>query len=74
MEAGATPAVTINLTPPELEALNQLAALRGTSPAFVLREALLEKKFLADKRRAGHQIVIRDQDGKLTPIQWAYEY
>jgi hypothetical protein len=77
MEAGTTPSaqlVTVSLTPPEQEALNQLAALRGITPEVVLREALLEKKFLADHRRAGRQVVLRDPDGKLTPINWAYEY
>jgi predicted transcriptional regulator len=79
MEAGTAPSpqttsVTVNLTPQEQEALNQLAVLRGRSPELVLREGLLEKKFLADHRRAGRQVVLRDADGKLTPINWNYDY
>lgn len=79
MEASTTPSaqtlpVAVRLTPSEQEVLNQLAALRGTSPEQILREALSEKKFFADQRRAGRQVVLRDPDGKLTHINWSYEY
>jgi len=79
MEAGTTPSaqmgpITVSLTPQEQESLNQLAALRGVSPELVLREALTEKKFFADQRRAKRQIVLRDPDGKLIPINWSYDY
>jgi hypothetical protein len=74
-QAQATPStVTVTLTQAEQEALHELARLRGISPEVVLREALLEKKFLADNRRAGRQIVLREPDGKLIPINWSYEY
>ena len=76
MEAAAPPSevtpVTVHLTAQEHEVLRQLAAERGLPEEVVLREALLEKKFFADHRRAGEKVVLQDSDGKLTPINWAY--
>jgi hypothetical protein len=70
--SGPVTSITVNLTPTEFEALRQLAAERGSSNELVLREALLEKKFFADHRRAGQQVVLRHPDGKLSPVNWAY--
>jgi hypothetical protein len=77
MEAGVAPpseatTITVTLTPQEQAILQQLAAERNASPELVLREALLEKKFFADQRKAGEKVVLQHPDGKLSVINWAY--
>jgi Ribbon-helix-helix protein, copG family len=79
MEAGTAPPptgpLTIQLPPAEAEALRQLAAWRGMSRELVLREALLEKKFFADNRRAGREVVLRNPaNNQYAPVNWTYEY
>ena len=77
MEASTAPPsqtseVTVQLTAEEDQMLQALAHERQLPPEVVLREALAEKKFFADQRRSGKEVVLQDKDKKLIPVVWAY--
>lgn len=59
---------SFNLTESELEELRDVAAARGITVTQVLREALADRRFLADQRAENNKILVESPDGEISRV------
>jgi predicted DNA-binding protein len=60
--------VSVNLTPEDIQTLEELAQQLGTSKTDILRRAIASEKFLREAQKSNKKILIEDNDKSLREI------